>query len=168
MMGTGKTAVGRALAQRLGRPFYDTDHLIESREGRSVAAIFETEGELYFRDVESAVIRETTAHPAAVIATGGGALLRRENRERLNQRGLLVWLKADLHEMTRRVSMTKNKRPLLKGTPQAERLKQLLTEREPLYAEAAVTVETTGKSVGEVVSLIVGRLRGHPTTQQEE
>ncbi|HXZ26041.1 MAG TPA: shikimate kinase, partial [Nitrospiria bacterium] len=75
MMGTGKSAVGRALAKRLKRPFYDTDRLIEEREGRSITAIFQSNGEDYFRQVESAVIRDVTAKPVGVVASGGGALL---------------------------------------------------------------------------------------------
>lgn len=168
MMGTGKTVVGRALARRLNRPFYDTDQLIEAREGQTIAAIFETAGEAHFRDVEAAVIREVAAKPSAVIATGGGALLRRDNREALRQRSLMIWLKADLPDLARRVARGGAKRPMLKEEGREERLQQLLAQREPLYAEADWSVETTGKSVTDVVRAILHRVDGGDKRQREE
>ncbi len=167
MMGTGKTVVGRALARRLNRPFYDTDQLIEAREGRSIAAIFEVNGEAYFRDMEAAVIREVAAKPPAVIATGGGALLRQDNREAVRKRGLMIWLKADLSDLARRVARGGAKRPMLKESGHEERLRQLLNEREPVYAEADWSVETTGKSVTDVVQTILHRIDGGDERQRE-
>lgn len=167
MMGTGKTVVGRALARRLKRPFYDTDQMIEAKEKRPITAIFEKHGEPYFRELETAVVRELAEKPAAVIATGGGTLLRRENRELLRTRGLLIWLKADLDDLANRVARGGAKRPLLKGAGDKERLRQLQAEREPVYAEADWTVETAGKTVTGVVETILHRIEGGDEMQQE-
>ncbi len=167
MMGTGKTAVGQALARRLGRPFIDTDRLVEAREGRSVAELFQERGEAYFRDTECAAIREATDASPSVIATGGGALLRQENREALRKRSLIIWLKADLPDLARRVARGGAKRPMLKGAGSEERLRQLLKEREPVYAEADWSMDTTGKSVTDVVQAILHRIEGGGTMKQE-
>jgi shikimate kinase len=102
-----------------------------------------------------------------VIATGGGALLRRENLEALRTRGLLIWLKADLNDLAHRVARGGAKRPMLKDTGQEERLQQLLTEREPVYAEADWSVDTTGKSVTDVVQTILHRIEGGGAMKQE-
>jgi len=165
-MGTGKTAVGRALAKRLKRPFYDTDHLIEEREGRSIPAIFELNGESYFRDVEAAVIRDVAAKPAGVIATGGGALLREESRAALRERGVLVWLKADLETMMNRTK-GRSTRPLLNVQDRRAQLAGLLAERTPLYAEADLSVDTTGKRVEEVTQTIMRWIEGGGAVQRE-
>jgi shikimate kinase len=167
MMGTGKTAVGRTLAKQLKRPFYDTDHLIEEREGRTIPAIFESNGEAYFRDVETAIIREVAARPSGVIATGGGALLRGENRVALKQRGVLVWLQADLETMVNRTKRRPT-RPLLNVQDRRSQLAGLLAERTPMYAEADISVESTDRSVEAVAQLIMNRLRGGKAEQQEE
>jgi shikimate kinase len=166
MMGTGKTAVGRALARRIKRSFYDTDRLIEAKEGRSIPAIFESNGEAYFRDVEAAVIQEAVAKPAGVIATGGGALLRVENRAALAQRGVLVWLKADLDTMLSR-TRGRSTRPLLNVQDRTAELARLLNERTPLYAQADMSVDTTGKQVEEVTQMILNRIEGGDDMRQE-
>jgi shikimate kinase len=166
MMGTGKTAVGRALARRLNRPFYDTDRLIEEREGRSIAAMFQSNGEEYFREVEATVIREVTEKPEGVIATGGGALLREENRAALARRGVLIWLKADLETMSQR-TRGRTTRPLLTVQDQQARLAELLAQRTPLYATAEFSVETTGKGIEEVTRMIVSRIEKDGEMQQE-
>lgn len=158
MMGTGKSAVGRSLAGRLDRPFYDTDRLIEKREGRSIASMFHANGENYFREVEASVIREVTGMADGVIATGGGALIREENRAALKARGLLIWLKADLKAMVNRTKR-RSTRPLLAVRDREAQLARLLAERTPLYAEAALSVETTGKRVEEVAQIILNWIK---------
>lgn len=168
MMGTGKTVVGRTLARRMERPFYDTDRLIEERKGQTIAKIFSAHGEAYFREIESAVIREAVAKPPAVIATGGGALQRQENRDALKRRGMLVWLTADVHEMVQRTSKRAKTRPLLRGQDTASHLRQLLAEREPFYAEAAFVVDTTDKNVNEVTAMIMKKIEGGQMVRQEE
>jgi len=167
MMGTGKTAVGRALAKRLKRPFYDTDRLIEERERRSIPAIFESNGESYFRDLEAAVVRESAAKPAGVIATGGGALLREENRAALKRQGVLVWLKTDIETMLNRTK-GRSTRPLLNVKDRRAQVERLLTERTPVYAAADLSVETTGKSVEEAVRMILNRIEGGEMERQQE
>jgi shikimate kinase len=166
MMGTGKTAVGRALATRLKRPFYDTDRLIEAREGRSIQAIFGASGEPYFRDVETTVIQQAVGKPVGVIAIGGGALLREENRSALSQRGVQVWLKADLDTMLTRTK-GRSTRPLLNVQDRTAELARLLEERTPLYAKADMSVETTGKRVEEVTQMILNRIEGGDEMRQE-
>jgi len=166
MMGTGESAVGRALARRLKRPFYDTDRLIEEREGRSITAIFQSNGEDYFRQVESAVIRDVTAKPVGVVASGGGALLNEENRAALRGRGVLIWLKADLETMVQR-TRGRLTRPLLNVQDQTVQMERLLAQRTPLYATAEFSVETTGKAIEEVTRMIVRRIEGDGEMQQE-
>ncbi|MEW6324070.1 MAG: shikimate kinase [Nitrospirota bacterium] len=168
MMGTGKTAIGRSLARRLGRPFIDTDRLIEAQEGCSIAQLFEAKGEPAFRELESGAIREVVTRPPSVIATGGGAVLRKENRELLKQHGLLIWLKADIEEMLFRTAGRKGARPLLTVKDPRANLQRLLTERESLYAEADFTVETTGRSVSEATSMILHRIGGDRRVRREE
>jgi len=111
-MGAGKTSVGRALANRLQRTFYDSDREIEERCGVDIPTIFEFEGEEGFRDRESRIIKQLTAESDIVLATGGGAVLRKENRQHLASRGHVILLSVELKEQIRRVSRD-NKRPLL-------------------------------------------------------
>lgn len=165
-MGTGKTAVGRALAKRLQRPFYDTDRLIEAREGRSILTIFGTSGEPHFRDVEAAVIREVVSRPEGVIATGGGALLKEENRAALRQRGVLIWLKADIATMLTR-TQGRSTRPLLNVQDRTADLSRLLTERTPMYAETDMNVETTERRVDEVTQMILNQIEDGDDMRQE-
>ncbi len=109
-MGTGKSAVGRRVARRLGCPFIDVDACIEAREGRTITELFRTRGEPHFREVESTVIAEASVQHGAVIATGGGAVLRPQNVERLKTHGVLVCLHADPATIARRVSRRKTRR----------------------------------------------------------
>ncbi len=154
-MGTGKTDVGRRLARDLGRPFVDTDALVESGAGRSVATIFASEGEAAFRARERAAIEEACALGAAVIAVGGGALLDLENRRRLFAAGPVVCLRATPAEILRRVGEARD-RPLLNrdGTAsESERLARietLLAARAPAYALATHAVDTDGLTPEEV------------------
>ncbi|WP_207888933.1 shikimate kinase, partial [Pseudomonas sp. 100_A] len=97
-MGAGKTTVGRAVARRLDRPFFDSDHEIEARTGARIPVIFELEGEAGFRDREAQMIAELTQRENIVLATGGGAILRPENRKLLHERGLVVYLRANPHD----------------------------------------------------------------------
>ena len=151
-MGTGKSTVGRRVARRLGRPFIDVDARIIEREGRSISDIFRERGEAYFRDVESAVIAEAAAQDGAIIATGGGAVLRAENVERLKAHGLLVCLHADASAIARRVGRRAD-RPLLAGEGDLRsRIEQLLAQRAPAYACADVTIETAGRSMDAIVN----------------
>jgi len=141
LMGAGKTAIGRRLAQRFGIPFVDADHEIETAAGCTIEEIFERFGEAAFRDGERRVIARLLDNPVQVLSTGGGAFIDAETRARIQARGLSVWLRADLELMVKRVSRRTN-RPLLKsGDPRAI-LGQLMAARYPVYAEARVHVDS--------------------------
>ena len=153
--GAGKSTVGRQLARRLQRPFFDSDQVIEQRLGCSIREFFEREGEHGFRDLEAEVIEELTGLPQAVISTGGGAVLRAENRQRLRDRGQVVYLRAHPDELFRRLRHDK-KRPLLQVADPLQRLRDLYAERDPLYRETAHFIIETGRpSVSSLVNMIV-------------
>jgi len=144
MMGAGKTTVGRMLARRLKRPFYDSDHEIERRCGVRIPLIFDIEGEAGFRAREAQVIADLCALQGIVLATGGGAVLAEENRRQLAAHGNVVYLHARPGYLWQRVRHDRN-RPLL-ATPDPQRkLENLYAERDPLYRETADIVLDTGK-----------------------
>ena len=136
LMAVGKSTVGRLLADSLDMQFYDTDHVIEERAGAPVAWIFDVEGEPGFRDREQHVIDELTQQDGIVLATGGGAVLRAENRRVLSARGCVVHLDSPLERLVERTQKDK-KRPLLQGGDNREIFRRLLKERLPLYADVA-------------------------------
>ncbi|MDH0029856.1 MULTISPECIES: shikimate kinase AroK [unclassified Acinetobacter] len=135
-MGAGKTTVGRHLAELLGRDFLDSDHEIERKTGATIPWIFEKEGEAGFRLRETNVINELTARSALVLATGGGAVTQSANREFLNQRGIVVYLYTPVELQLQRTYRDKN-RPLLQVENPEQKLRDLLTARDPLYREVA-------------------------------
>jgi len=152
-MGTGKSEVGRRLAQRLGRAFVDTDQLVEERAGKRIAAIFADDGEPAFRALERAAVTEAADRGGAVVALGGGAVLDPENVCRLREAGVLVYLTARPDVILGRVGDGAN-RPLLREDPRAA-VTRLLAERGPVYAAAAdVTVDTSERTADEVVGEI--------------
>lgn len=156
MMGAGKTTVGRALAQRLGRELYDSDAMIEAREGRTVREIFATSGEAAFRTIESEVLATAVAaEEPSVIAAAGGVVLSAHNRELLrSSTARVVWLRADPTILVERVKSAGH-RPLLDDDP-ATVLQRMYTEREPLYrdvAQAIVTVDN--RSINDVMEAVL-------------
>ncbi len=155
-MATGKTAVGEKLAERLNRSFIDTDQLIEEKLGMKIRDVFELYGEEFFRDRESEALASLAGYPAGslVVATGGGALIREENRTLLKEQGLLILLTADPQEIIKRAAKIR-KRPLLDGSDPERKIKELLEERKEAYSSADLTVETTHKSVERVVEEIL-------------
>ncbi|MDF2464528.1 MAG: shikimate kinase [Ramlibacter sp.] len=156
--GSGKSTVGRQLARRLGLPFTDTDHAIEQRIGCSIREFFDREGEAAFRDIEEAVIDELASSDAGVIATGGGAVLRPANRERLRAGGHVIYLRSTPEELFRRLRHDTN-RPLLQVADPLARLRALYDERDPLYRETAHFVIETGRpSVPTLVNMILMQL----------
>ena len=158
LMGAGKTTVGRAVAKRLDRPFYDSDHEVEARTGVKIPVIFEHEGEAGFRARESLVIDELSQQSGIVLATGGGAVLAPHNREWLNQRGLVIYLRAHPHDLWLRTRRDKN-RPLLQTDDPRGKLESLYTARDPLYRECAhYTIETGRPSVNALVSMVLMQL----------
>jgi shikimate kinase len=151
-MGAGKTAVGRQLARRLGMPFRDSDAEIEARTGVDIAYIFEREGEAGFRAREREVIDALTQAEGIVLATGGGAVLLPENRERLAARGTVVFLDTTLEQQLERTRRTGH-RPLLAATDRRARLEELARLRDPLYRSiAAVTIRTDDRPAGAVAA----------------
>ncbi len=142
MMASGKTTVGRSLAKRLSLDFVDADHEVEERAGADIPWIFDVEGEEGFRERESQVVDALTTRERIVVATGGGAILRPENRSRLRERGVVVYLKTPIDLI---VDRTRNdrRRPLLQGVDAREKLAALEVERGHLYESTAhLTVST--------------------------
>ncbi|MBL0387027.1 shikimate kinase [Tumebacillus sp. ITR2] len=156
-MGTGKTTVGESLARELQLPLFDIDHEIVKREGRTIPEIFATNGEAYFRRVESEVLLELSESAHAVITTGGGAVLAPGNRELMGKSGFVVCLAATVEEIVSRVSGDPN-RPLLQSDDLRQRVIQLQEARAGLYDFAHVTLDTTGRSVDGIVGEIIMKL----------
>ena len=144
MMGAGKTTVARLLAGRLNRTFIDSDLELEARCGVKIPVIFEIEGEDGFRNRESAILDELTGRSGVVLATGGGAVLRPENRQRLGSRGVVIYLRGQPRDLYMRTRHDKN-RPLLAGADPKKRLEELFALRDPLYREVADFVVDTGR-----------------------
>jgi shikimate kinase len=144
MMGAGKTTVGRQLANRLGKVFYDTDREIETRTGVRVAVIFDVEGEGGFRRREAEVVDQITALDNIVLATGGGVVLDPRNRENLQARGFVIYLHAEPKALWQRTRNDKS-RPLLQGGDPLQRLETLYKVRDPLYRGIADLVIDTGR-----------------------
>lgn len=145
-MGVGKTTIGRQLAKLFGYTFIDSDREIEARTGATIPWIFDVEGEAGFRLREQAMIDELTQVESIVLGTGGGAVIREDNRQNLRQRGVVVYLQADLNELLKRTSHDKN-RPLLQTDDPRGKLAALLEQRAPWYAEIAdVIFDTQRKS----------------------
>ncbi len=161
--GCGKTTVGRQLARRLGLPFNDSDHVVEQRLGCSIRDFFAREGEDAFRDVEESVLLELTQGGPGVLATGGGAVVRPANRQRLRDGGQVVYLRSSPEELFKRLRHDRN-RPLLQVADPMAKLRSLYDERDPLYRETAHFVIETGRpSVPTLVSKILMQLElaGH-------
>ncbi len=144
LMGAGKSTVGRLLARRLKRSFYDSDHEIERRCGVGIPVIFDIEGERGFRAREAQVIAELAALDGIVVATGGGVVLDAENRRRLAARGTVVYLHARPADLYDRVRHDRH-RPLLANANPLIKLEELYAQRDPLYREVADLVVNTGK-----------------------
>lgn len=158
MPGSGKSTVGRQLSRRLQLPFFDSDHLIEQRLGCSIREYFAREGEAAFRDIEQQVIAELARGPDAVVATGGGAVLREANRRSLREGGRVIYLRSTPEELHRRLRHD-TQRPLLQVADPLAKLRSLYAERDPLYREAAhFQIETGRPSVPTLVNMILMQL----------
>jgi len=163
MMGAGKSTVGRRLSARLRLPFADADTEIEAAAGMSIPEIFEIHGEPYFRDGEVRVIARLLEGGPAVLATGGGALMREETRRRIKEKGISVWLKADADVILRRVRRRAD-RPLLQTADPAATIDRFIAEREPVYQHADLTIWSRDvpheKIVEECLDALHARLCG--------
>ncbi|ARP88333.1 shikimate kinase [Bordetella genomosp. 9] len=161
MMGAGKTTIGRSLARVLGREFVDLDHELESRCGVRVPVIFEIEGEAGFRKRESAALAQCAARRGIVLATGGGAILSADNRAVLREQGIVVYLRASVDELYRRTCRDRN-RPLLATADPRGTLRNLLTQREPLYRDVAhMTIDTGCIPVSTLVKHLLPKLQAY-------
>jgi shikimate kinase len=139
MMGAGKSTIGRRLAARLHLPFVDADNEIEAAAGMTIPEIFEVHGEPHFRDGEARVIARLLESGPSVLATGGGSFMREETRRRIGEKAVSIWLKADADIIMRRVRRRAD-RPLLQTADPAATVGRLISEREPIYRFADVTI----------------------------
>lgn len=158
LMGAGKTTVGKILAKHLHKTFYDSDHEIEHRTGVNIPLIFELEGEAGFRRRETATIEELVKQHNIILATGGGAVLAKQNRENLSRSGTVIYLCAQPEELYHRTKGDKN-RPLLQTDNPRAKLERLFAERDPLYREVAdIVIDTGDQSVSTIVNHIETQL----------
>ncbi len=155
-MGAGKTAVGTVLARKLGAPFLDSDEEITHAAGRSIAEIFERDGEAFFRAREVEVIARLMRGAPCILSTGGGAFLAEANRKQIHDLGLSVWLDVDLEILWHRVRH-KNTRPLLRTQNPRETLAQLMAARLPFYTQADMAVQGAADiSTDEMADRVIG------------
>jgi shikimate kinase len=160
MMGAGKSSIGRRLAGRMEIPFIDADAEIEKAAGMTIAEIFATQGEPYFRAGEARVIARLLDGGPQVLATGGGAFMNPEIRAAIRDKGISVWLRATLEVLNRRIKR-RGDRPLLKDTDPVETLRRLIEERYPIYAEANLTMESREVPHETIVDEILEGLRDY-------
>ena len=159
-MGTGKTEVGKLLAQKLGKDFIEMDALIEKRAEKSIPEIFRQDGEMKFRELEMEVTKSVADQKNAVIACGGGIVLNNINIDRLRQEGVIVCLTASPSTILKRTSKDKDGRPLLAVADRLRQIRELLKFRRPFYERAAdINVSTSRLRPEAVVGLIIERLR---------
>jgi len=161
MMGAGKSSIGRRLAGRLGVPFIDADTEIENAAGMTIADIFARHGEPYFRAGEARVIARLLEQGPQVLATGGGAVMDAQTRALIHDKSLSIWLKADLDVLLKR-TRRRGERPLV------DRIKDLLPQREPLYAQADMTVQSRDEPHETIVDEIIAAMPRYLPAAQEE
>jgi shikimate kinase len=171
MMGVGKSSIGRRLGARLGIPFVDADGEIEKAAGMSIADIFARHGEAAFRSGESRVIARLLDGGPQVLATGGGAVMNSDTRALIKEKGVSVWLSAEFDLLMRRISKRKAERPMLDTSDPAATLRGLLAEREPIYAQADLTVQSRevphDAVVNEIIEALAAFLPASPALQEE-
>ena len=166
MMGAGKTAVGNALAARLQVSFLDSDQEIVKAANRPIAEIFERDGEVFFRARETEVIARLLNEQPCILSTGGGAYLAEQNRAAISNKGVAVWLQADLDLLWARVRH-KNTRPLLRTGNPYETLKTLCVARDPLYAKAELSVQCRADySIDDMVGAVIKTLKMRPDVME--
>ena len=154
-MGAGKTTIGRQLAKKLSKEFYDSDHEIEKHTGADISLIFELEGEEGFRKRESQLLKEIVSNKNIVLSTGGGAVLDPENRKLLSDNGIIIYLKSTAEKLYRRIADDK-RRPLIQTDDRLNKIKKILEEREPLYQSLAnEIIETQELSIKQITQKIL-------------
>ena len=165
-MGCGKSSIGKRFAARLGLPFLDADEEIEKAAAKSINEIFTDHGEGHFREGERKVISRILANGPQVLATGGGAYMHPETRQRIRDGGISIWLRAELPVLMRRVSK-RDTRPLLRsGNPEAT-MRKLMETRYPVYAEADLTIESRDEPHEVIVSEIINRIAGRDAARAQ-
>jgi shikimate kinase len=158
MMGVGKSSIGRRLGARIGIPFVDADTEIEQAAGTSIADIFARHGEAAFRSGEARVIARLLSGGPQVLATGGGAVMNEATRALIKERGVSIWLSAELNLLLRRISKRKAERPMLQTDDPAATLRELLASRQPIYAQADITVQSRDVPHDAIVTEIIEAL----------
>ena len=161
-MGTGKTAAGSLLAEKLGRDFVELYALIEQKADKTIPEIFAQDGEIAFRELEIEAAKDVAEKENVVIACGGGVVLNQINIDRLKKRGVIVYLTASPETILQRTLSDTSERPLLAAEDKEGEVKRLLRFRQPFYERAAdITVDTSGLDVAGVVAQIITRLKEH-------
>ena len=159
-MGAGKTAVGKALAEKLGKKFVEMDSLIEQKAGKSIPEIFQQDGEIAFRELEIEVTKEVSKGKNLVIACGGGVVLNKINIDRLREESTIVYLTVSPRTVLKRTSNDAEVRPLLKVANPLSTIRELIRFRRPFYERAAdIKVNTSNLSINSVVERIVTKLK---------
>ena len=159
-MGTGKTAVGKALAKRLDQEFVELDSLIEQKVGKTIPEIFNQDGEVTFRELEIEVTREVAERKNTVIACGGGVVLNEINIERLRKGCVIVYLTASPRVILKRTLSNENERPLLEVSNKAQRIQELLRFRKPFYERAAdIKIDTSKLDISSAVEQIIKKVK---------
>jgi shikimate kinase len=167
MMGSGKTTMGRALARHLGKTFVDSDEEIIKRTGVTVPHIFDIEGEAGFRQREAAAIGDLVRRDNMVLATGGGAVLAEQNRAMLQQNGIVIYLKANVHDLWQRTRHDRN-RPLLQTADPHAKLAELFQLRDPLYQQASdIVVQSGRQSVHVLMQHLLDELETYRKSHHE-
>src|SRR6204780_1037060 len=170
MMGVGKSSIGRRLAARLGVPFVDADTEIEKAAGMGIADIFARHGEADFRSGEARVIARLLDGGPQVLATGGGAVMNADTRTAIKAKGVSIWLSAEFDVLMRRINKRKKDRPMLQPADPAATLRELLVAREPVYAQADITVQSRevphDAIVSEIMTALSAFLSGPGSPQQ--
>ena len=161
-MGTGKTAVGKALTEKLGRSFVELDSLIEQKAGKSIPEIFQQDGEIAFRELEIAVTKDVSNQKNLVIACGGGVVLNKINVDRLRREGIIVYLTASPRVILKRVLGDGGGRPLLEVASPALTIRELLRFRKPFYERAAdIKIDTSRLDINSVTEQIISKMEEH-------
>lgn len=158
MMGSGKSTIGKRLAYKLNLQFYDSDKIIEEREGLSVVDIYDYRGEEYFKSQELKVIKEIIGYGTVVLSTGGGSFLINELRELIKDKAISIWLRADIDTIHGRVAR-RNTRPLLNAPNKLELIKKMIDESTKYYEEADITIDCSNMDTYFVVDTIITKLK---------
>lgn len=164
-MGSGKTSIGSRVARILGMQFIDCDHELEEQTGASVSLIFDIEGEEGFRARESRLLEDLSSRSGLLVATGGGAILREENREMMSRTGLVVYLETPVEQQLRRLSRDRS-RPLLQTGDRRKKLERLAAERNPLYREIAdIEFPARNRGLGAVAAELAREIENYGNSE---